>query len=279
VNTHSINATELNGSIEIWSDDGSADLVLQADGELAIGLGLQGTADIVATTALIPSLQLITSGSASVVLTLDGEALYGRAAIGSATVTITADGDGTRWTFGESAMAVAWSFDGEGQVVPPISSSFDVVWSAELDAVVAVVQQGVGDLSLVLTAGLDEKVAKSVGLAGEAQLIMGMAASAYAIIQAPSGQASFVFDASGSARFGEKVYGEGAAAIETSVRGDLESRHYVYAEGSVDLAILLVAEKHGIPTIPGYYVEAPVMRALRVTEEARRFTVPAERRI
>ncbi len=116
--------------------------------------------------------------------------------------------------------------------------------------------------------------------------LSGMAAVEFAgigygnlIVTSPPGTAMLELKAEGDARFGARLSLEGSVTIGLYARGYLESWHYVYAEGAAAIDITARAEVHGIPTIPGYYIEAPAMRALRVSEEARRFTVPAERRI
>lgn len=75
-----------------------------------------------------------------------------------------------------------------------------------------------------------------------------------------------------------KLYGEGAAELEWIARGEALQWHYHYAEGSADLQLTAIAERHGVPVLPSEFILAPPVRSLSLGAEHRAFIVPAERR-
>jgi hypothetical protein len=168
---------------------------------------------------------------------------------------------------------------GDIAVVPAISATFTLVLAAGLDLHVATSQKIEGYLPVVLSSSFQAYSVPGTLLTGQAAIQLAGIGNGNLFMASPPGSAAIRLKADGAARFGAKLSLEGSAVIETYARGYLESWHYVYAEGSASIDILARAEKHGIPNIPGYYIEAPAMRALRVAEEARWFTVPAERRV
>lgn len=278
MNLFAINAAALNDSNEIWSWYGDAGMALQADGVIAIGLTAIGSGDVVLQSDLLPQLRLIIPGAADVVLLADGEALYGRAAVGGSQMALTAAGDGVRWTFGDSDLQAEFQFEGDGLVVPQVSVSFNIQFEAELDGRAATVHQGIADLSVVFNTQLDYRVARPYFLEGNADVVFGIEATPYMVINSVSGGADVALQAEGDARFGGVLYGEGSAELEWIATGDALQWHYHYAEASVDIQITAVAERHGKPALPGEFVAAPAIRTMHLDAERRAFIVPAERR-
>jgi hypothetical protein len=279
VNTFAINAVALNESNEIWSWYGDADVVLQADGDVILGLTGSSAMSVVVLADLTPQLKLFTSGAADVVLQADAEALYGRAGAADLLVSLTAAGEGVRWTFGASDLSAVFQADGDGQVVSQVSSSFNIQFDAELDGRAATVQQGVADWSMAFGMQLDWHVARPAFLEGDAPVLFGMEALANLYISSPTGSAatSWLLNKLES-RLGDKLYGEGAADLQWIATGDAQQWHYQYAEGAVDLQVLCVAERHGLPVLPTEFIAAPLVRSLWVGAEPRALIVPAERR-
>lgn len=273
-----INGGALNGDPEVWIDASSASVVVQAAGEGMRGIVLSGAAQVHVDTSLSLAFMAKLSGVAGVTIGASGVLTYGVSLVGSAPVHVGFSGFGLRWVMIEGTSPTVVNLNGDIAVVPSISATFTMLLGASMDLQVATGQKLEGILPIVFAAGFDAHVAKSFGLGGYAPVQMAGIGKGNLIIASPPGAAQVRLKAEGDARFGAKLSLEGTAEIGIYARGYLESWHYVYAEGSAAIEIMARAEKHGTPNIPGYYVEAPAMRALRVAEEARRFTVPAERR-
>lgn len=298
MNVFAINNAALNDSNEIWSWDGTADLVVQADGSLITGLtgigsanmvltadgslitGLtgNGTADIVLTTSLAPALQIAIQGTADMAWQASADSLFGVSGSGDAQLVVTAAGQGTRWTFGASDLSAVFQADGDGQAVAPVSVSFIVQLDAALDGRAATAPQGIADLQLVLAASLEHHVASPIYLEGNAPIGWGMEATPYMQLHSSSGSASAAWAASMDTRLGGTLYGEGAATLQLIATGEAMQWAYKFAEGAVVIELNAVAERHGKPTLPVEFIAAPANRAMHLGGEHRAFTVPAERR-
>lgn len=274
-----INGGSLNGDPEVWIDDSFASVVVQAAGDVMLGLSLVGSAPVALSSSLALAFQAKLSGAAGVSVSTNGVLTNGLSLVGTAPVQVKTTGDFLRWVMIEGVTPTVVDLTGDIAVVPAISATFTLVMSADLDLHVAVSQKIEGILPVVLSSSFQAYSVPATLLSGVAPVQFAGIGMGNLVVTSPPGAAEIRLSADGAARLGAKLSLEGSAVIETYARGYLESWHYVYAEGSAALEILARAEKHGTPIIPGYYVEAPVMRALRVVEEARRFTVPAERRV
>lgn len=274
-----INGGLLNGDPEVWIDDTSLSVAVQAAGGVMLGRALTGTAQVVASTSLPLALMAKLQGSASAQLFAGGSLTYGVSLVGATLVQVKSTGDLLRWGMIVGAAPTVVSAEGDIAVVPAISASFDVIFGADLDLHVGTGHKIEGVAPVVLLPKFQAYSVPATLLSGLAPIQAAGIGRGNLVIASPPGAAPITFKAHGAARFGAKLSLEGSAAIQLYARGYAESWHYVFAEASASIEILARAEKHGIPIIPGYYVEAPVMRAMRVSEEARRFTVPAERRL
>lgn len=274
-----INGGTLNGDPEVWIDDSSASLVVQAAGSMAIGLVLSGAAQTRVASDLSLSFMAKLEGYAPVLLSADGVLTNGLVIGGAAPIQLKASGDFLRWVMIEGVSPTVVDLTGDIQVVPAISATFALVLSTELDLHVATGQHLEGLLPVVLGAGLDAHVAHSRRLSGLMPVELAGIGYGRLLMTSPTGAAAIKVSGQGDARLGAKLSLEGSASIGLYARGYLDSWHYVYAGGDFDIGILARAEKHGTPNIPGYYIGAPVIRLLRVGEESRQFTVPAERRV
>lgn len=274
-----INGGALNGDPEVWIDDSSASVVFQASGEGMRGAMGAGTAQcsIVSSGALALHARL--EGQAGMVWGASGSITYGVSLVGTAPLQVKASLDGLRWVMLAGQAPTEFYMDGDIQVVPSISATFVMTLASDLDLHVATGQHGEGITPIEVRADFDAKVAKALRLVGYAPIEFAGIGYPALTIQSPPGAGSIQFKSSGDARFGSKIGLEGEAGIGLFSVTDLGVLHYVYAEGAAKIGIIAEAAKHGIPNIPGLYVEAPPIRALRVGEEARRFIVPAERRI
>lgn len=274
-----INDGLLNGDPEVWIDAASASVVFQAAGDGMRGALGSGTAQcsIVSSGALALYARL--EGQASMVWAASGSMTYGVSLVGSAPIQVKASLQGLRWVMLEGQAPTEFYLDGDIQVVPAISATFVVRFDSDLVLHVAKGQHGAGLMPIELRASFDAKVGRSQPLEGYAPIEMAGIGYPALVIQSPAGDGSIQFMSSGDARFGSKIDLEGFAELSLFSSADLGILHYVYAEGTADIGIIAEAAKHGIPNIPGIYVEAPTIRVLRVGEETRRFIVPAERRI
>lgn len=274
-----INGGALNGDPEVWIDDSSASVVFQAAGEGMRGAMGAGTAQwsIVSSGALALHARL--EGQAGVVFGSSGSITYGVSLVGEAPIQVGASLDGLRWVMLAGQAPTVLELNGDIQVVPAISATFVMMLSSVLDLHVANGQHIEGSAPIEVRAGLDANAAKSLRLVGYAPIELAGIGYPSLTIQSPPGAGSIQFNAAGDARFGSKIGLEGAAELSLFSVADLGVLHYVYAEGVAGIGIIAEAAKHGIPNIPGLYVEAPPIRVLRVGEEVRRFIVPAERRI
>lgn len=273
-----INGGALNGDSEVWIGNTTASVAVQAAGVGMRGIVLSGDAQVHLEASLALAFMAKLSGAAGVTVGASGILTYGISLAGTAPVSVGFSGYGLRWVMIEGYTPTVIDLTGDIAVVPGISATFALVLKAGLDLSVAVGRKLEGYLPVVVSSSFEAYSVPGTLLSGKAVVELAGIGRANLVVASPPGHASVHVGADGAARLGAKLSLEGAAVIETYARGYLESWHYVYAEGSASLAIMARAERHGIPNIPGYYVEAPAMRALRVAEEARRFTVPAERR-
>ena len=274
-----INGGALNGDPEVWIDDTALSVAIQAAGEGMRGIVLSGAAQTRLSASLSLAFMAKLSGSAGISVSAGGVLTYGVSLVGTAPVRVGFSGHGLRWVMIAGTTPTVVDLAGDIAVVPGISATFTLVLSADLDLHVATSHEIEGRMPVVLAASLKGYRVPATLLAGQAAVQLAGIGKGSLAIASPPGSATIHIDADGAARLGAKLSLEGVAIIETYARGYLESWHYVYAEGSASIDIMARAEKHGTPNIPGYYIEAPAMRALRVAEEARRFTVPAERRV
>lgn len=274
-----INGGLLNGDPEVWIDDSFANVAVQAAGDVMLGRSLIGSASVAVSSSLSLAYLAKLSGAAGITVSASGVLTNGLSLVGTAPVVLRATGDFLRWVMIEGVTPTVVNLSGDIAVVPAISATFTLVMNAAMDLHVATSQKIEGYLPVVLSSSFQAYSVPATRLTGQAVVQMAGIGKGNLFMASPPGSAAIRFNAEGAARLGAKLSLEGSAVIETYARGYLESWHYVYAEGSVSIDILARAEKHGTPNIPGYYIEAPAMRALRVAEEARRFTVPAERRV
>lgn len=274
-----INGGVLNGDPEVWIDSSTVSVVVQAAGDGMRGIVLSGASSVHVGASLPLALMAKLSGAAGITISTDGVLTYGVSLVGSAPLQVGFSGFGLRWVMIQGITPTAVNLAGDIAVVPAISATFTLVMNASLDLHVATSRKVEGYLPVALRSDLQGYRVPATLLSGAAVVQFAGIGRGNLIVTSPPGAAAIELKADGAARLGAKLSIEGAAVIETYARGYLESWHYVYAEGSASIEVMARAEKHGTPNIPGYYVEAPAMRALRVAEEARRFTVPAERRI
>ncbi len=269
----------LNGDPEVWVDGASVSVVIQAAGEVMQGLTLSGLSQVALSADLSLAYMAKLAGAAGISFSAAGILTNGLSLVGTAPVALAVSGDVLRWVMLEGSTPTVLSLDGDIVAVPAISATFALIMNADLDLHVAVGRKLEGYVPVALAAGFQAYSVRATALSGMAAVEFAGIGYGNLIVTLPPGVAALELGADGDTRLGAKLALEGSVIIETYARGYLEILHYVYAEGSAALEILSRAETHGIPTIPGYYVEAPLMRALRVGEEARRFTVPAERRV
>lgn len=274
-----INGGLLNGDPEVWIDTSSASVVLQAAGSVANGLVLSGAAQVRVASDLSLSYMAKLEGSAPIQLDADGVLTNGLVLGGAAAIELKTSGDFLRWVMIQGVTPTVVDLSGDLQVVPAISATFSLVLNSTLDLHVATGQHLEGLLPVVLDADFDAHVAHSRRLSGLMPVQLAGIGYGRLLMTSPPGAAAIQLKANGDSRFGAKLSLEGSATVGLYARGYLDSWHYVYAGAAFEIGILARAEKHGTPNIPGYYVEAPAIRALRVGEETRRFTVPAERRV
>ena len=274
-----INGGALNGDPQVWIEASSASVVVQAAGVGMHGLVLSGAAPVHVSSSLSLAFQAKLSGEADVSISAAGVLTNGLSLVGAAKVALKTSGDFLRWVMIQGVTPTVIDLSGDLQVVPAISATFTMVLKSSLDLHVAVGRKIEGRLPVVINSTFQAYSVPATLLSGAAAVQFAGIGKGNLIVTSPPGAAAIELKANGGARLGAKLSLEGIASVGLYARGYLESWHYVYAEGSAAIEIMARAETHGKPNIPGYYIEAPVMRALRVTEEARRFTVPAERRI
>ena len=124
MNLFALNAAEVNGSIEVWSWYGNAELTVNGAGEVQLGLTAEGDADIVTSGSLAPRLDIYAPlDAASVNVGASGDLILGLVGGGSAAITVSATGQGTRWVFGESDFQIVVESEGDGQAVAPSAAT------------------------------------------------------------------------------------------------------------------------------------------------------------
>jgi len=269
----------LNGDPEVWIDEAVASLSLQAAGDVMRGHLLAGSAQMAMQASLPLSLHARITGGASMSMAASGSLLRGATLSGTASMQMAAAGDFTRWVMLEGLAPLEFDADGDIVVVESISATFSMELRASGDIRVARAHQLEGTAQIELGADLKAWAVPATPLAGHA--VMELASIGYGAlrIMSPPGVAIMEFAAHGAARLGAKVPLEGSAVMGLYARGDLGKFRYVFLEGTATLELAAWAEKIGVPAFPDHYVEAPKIRTLRLTEETRRFTVPAERRL
>lgn len=273
-----INGGLLNGDPEVWIDAATASVSVQAAGVGMRGSLLNGAAQVRVGAVLALAYMAKLSGSAGVRFSAVGQITYGRMLAGDAKVQVKLAGNFTRWAMLEGLAPTEVIAEGDIGVSASIGATFSVVLRAGMAPNIASSRKLEGFMPIFVKAGFQAYSVPATQLAGKALVQLAAIGRGNLFIASPPGFAAIRFNASADSRFGAKLSIEGAAVVETFARGDLKSWHYVYAEGAATVSLLARAEIHGTPIIPGFYVEAPVMRALRVSEDNRRFTVPAERR-
>lgn len=254
-----INGGALNGDPEVWIEEAVASLSLQAAGD-----GMRGA---------------MFEGSAAVELDADCDLLVWALLEGQASVELDATGEGLRWVMVEGQTPIEFAADGDIVVVEGISASFAVELRLAGDIAVAQAANLDGGSAIRLSASGSVGSAKTALLSGVAPLVFAGRGHGALVIDSPPGAAAIKLLAQGASRVGAKMPLEGTAVVALYARGGLGKFRYVFLEGAAAFEILAMAEKIGVPAIPGYYVEAPKIRTLRLTKEPRRFTVPAERRL
>lgn len=269
----------LNGDPEVWIEDAVASISIQAAGDVMRGHPLAGNAPIAMSAGLPLALHARISGGAGISMAASGTLIRGATLIGDAAVRVAASADFTRWVMLEGMAPVELYADGDILVVEAISATFTIEVRASGDIRVARSHWLEGTAQIETRADLKAWTVPATPLFGHA--VMEVASIGYGalVIQSPPGVATIELSAHGAARLGAKVPLEGSAVMELYARGDLGRFRYVWLEGTASIEVQARAEKVGVPAFPDYYVEAPKIRALRLTEETRRFTVPAERRL
>ncbi|MNF60947.1 hypothetical protein D3C87_1210400 [compost metagenome] len=274
-----INGGTLNGDPEVWFDDSFANVVVQTAGSVANGFVLSGAAPVSIGSSLSLAYMAKLSGQAGVSLSASGSLILGLSLVGAAQVKLKTTGDFLRWVMIQGVTPTVVGLSGDIAVVPAISATFALVLKADLDLHIAVGHKIEGVLPVVIDSTFQAYSVPATLLSGAAAVQLAGIGKGNLIVTSPPGAAAIELKSNGDARIGAKLSLEGSVEIGIYARGYLESWHYVYAEGSAMIDIMARAETHGIPIIPGYYIEAPAMRAMRVAEEARLFKVQAERRI
>lgn len=274
-----LNGGMLNGDPQVFADDTAFAVVVKASGEGLRGIAASGTAFVALSSDMPLAVMAKISGQAAVRLQAVGTLANGISILGDAKVQIKASGDFRRWVMIQGATKTTVALSGDVVVAASVSATFAMVVSADLRLNVATSRkiEGVAPVSLAST--FQAYVAHGAKLSGLAQVQMAGIGRGNLMIALPPGATEIRLSASGDSRLGAMLQLEGYACIETHMRGSLESWHYVYAGGTASIGIGMMAERHGTPAIPSTYIEAPSIRALRVTEEKRRFTVPTERRV
>lgn len=274
-----INGGSVNGDPQVLIDDSLLSLVVQAAGEGMRGIVVSGAAPVALSSSLGLAYMAKLSGQAGVTLSTGGVLTNGLSLVGAAKVQLKAAGDFLRWVMIEGVTPTTLELSGDISVVPAVSATFTMVMSADLELHIAAGRRLEGFMPVALRSTFQAYSVKGTPLSGLAQVQMAGIGAGNLKIALPPGSAQIQLNASGDSRMGQMLQLEGYVAIDTHVRGSLESWHYVYAGGTASIGIGVRSERHGTPSIPSTYIEAPDTRALRVTEENRRFTVPAERRI
>lgn len=269
----------LNGDPQVWIDEAVASIALQADGDVMRGHLLAGDAQMAMAAELPMAIQAKVAGDASMSMAASGSLIRGATVAGDAVLQVAASGGFTRWVMLEGLAPIELDVDGDVIVVEGISATFTVELRASGDLRVASTHQLEGAAQIETRADLKAWSVPATRLGGYAQIEVASIGYGALVIQSPPGAAMIELQAHGAARLGAKVPLEGDAVMELYARGDLSKFRYVWLEGSAAIEVQAFAEKIGVPTIPDHYVEAPKIRTLRLTEEQRRFTVPAERRL
>ena len=269
----------LNGDPEVWIEEAVASLSLQAAGDVMRGHMLAGDAQMAMQASLPLSLHARITGGASMSMAASGSLIRGATLAGDAVMQMGAAGDFTRWVMLEGLAPVEFYAEGDIKVVESVSATFSMELRATGDIRVARSHQLEGSATIELDAGLKAWSVPATPLSGRA--VMEFASIGYGAlrIMSPPGVATLELAAHGAARLGAKVPLEGSAVMGLYARGDLGKFRYVFLEGTATMELAAWAEKIGRPAFPDHYVEAPKIRTLRLTEETRRFTVPAERRL
>lgn len=276
MNTFALNGAALNGSTEVWIGDTLAQIALQGDGSVSLGLVGAGQADVALVAGLEPSALVKLAGDAQVAFSAAGDSLLGVSAEGEAGIALNAGGDGTRWVFGVGLSDVEWYAEGDGVVVEQVSARFNIVVMAELDASVSVIRPGEGVAPIVFDASLLDHAARVGNIEGRASIHLGAEGVGYGIIQSPAGYSEVQFSAAGDIRLGERVHGRGDALLDVFAAGDIGAIHYVWGEGLAAVELSAMSAQAGIPSVPLDYVPAPRGRVFIVQRDARTYRVPQQ---
>lgn len=270
----------LNGDPEVWiSEPAIASIAVQASGGVMHGLSLKGNAQVAIAAGMTLSLRAKISGGASISMQGVGTLIRGASLQGGAAINVGAFGGFTRWVMLGGLAPIELFAEGDVVVVESVSATFTVQVRASGDIHVARGRKLEGLAQIELKPSLSAWSVRATPLSGHAAIEVASIGYGALRIMSPPGIATIELAAHGAARLGAKVPLEGSAVVELYARGDLGKFRYVFLEGSATIEVQALAEKIGVPAFPDHYVEAPNIRTLRLTEETRRFIVPAERRL
>ncbi|MND20857.1 hypothetical protein D3C76_48050 [compost metagenome] len=274
------NAADINGSNEIWSWYGSADIELLAAGGLLIGAPLSGSAAVEVSAAGEAFARLRPAGSpADIRVSAGGSALYGRSASADAVLRLASQADGRRWALGQGDASIKLKANGDAQVVSTIAASFSIVVDSTLFERTTPAIKGKGVTTIELHASMVDGAGRASMASGKSTIEVASTASPSLRVAAPAAVAEVKIEASGDARLGGKVYLEAREArIELYARGDIGTCHYVYGEGEAKIAVQAGMLQAGNPAIPNNYVPAPASRTFIVQPDQRDMVVARQNR-
>lgn len=269
----------INGDPKVWIGDALARVEVSAAGDGMRGAVAGGAAQVELSADLPLAMRTKLSGAASIAMSGQGGLLRGAALIGNAAVRMDASGDFTRWAMLEGLAPIEVDAEGDILVVEGIGATFTMQVGASGDIHVARSRGIEGHARISASASLAAWSAPATPLEGLAPIeVAGIGRGALRIMS-PPGMAAMSVLAYGDMRMGAKVPLAGSAVVELYARGEAGKFRYVFLDGLAAVEIAAHAEKVGVPSFPGYYIEVPASRALRVNAEMRRFIVPAERRV
>ena len=274
-NASLINETQVNTDPLIFASNGSASVMLVATGDLTATQSLSGSAVITLDMLGVMAVGKTGIGGADVVMGGGGLLATGLSLAGGSDILVSMFGDIAAGYAGvaDAAITIAPTGDLTAGYASPGTATIEVRPELESYAVTPVAPYGLGLIEVSPIMQPYHRAAIIPRMKAELWLYGQGAANLEAVA---AGSTDIGLLATGDARLGEKLYGQGAALIEFRGTGMSIKWHQVYGEGTADIGVFAKAERYGVPVIPASFSDAAPDCRFIVPADNTTFYVPKE---
>ncbi|MBB76631.1 MAG: hypothetical protein CMJ75_19160 [Planctomycetaceae bacterium] len=248
MNDFEINGADINGTREVFFPASTASVVFQSTLDGRRGVMGAGLASVELQSDAIPQLRVRLESDAELVIDAAGELGIGLGLTGSAALELDAEGDGTRRTFGEGDATLAVEADGQGLLGVYAQGSATLTVDATLDVLSRVLGEGTASIQATATGGGYSRVrgegAAEVRMDATGEVICWVLGESAASIEtrgtgetllgiALAGSSLIEFEVTGDGRLSEDT----VFAIEFNASADGEVRTVRQGEGTAYLFV------------------------------------------